>query len=95
MIHEPTNYFQLYGEQHADFALGANCDKLTKEQEHLWLNIELYSKIIKEAGLQDKLQMAYVQALKDYSQNKNKRFIRYRLYDRLCASHSSLLSSPP
>jgi hypothetical protein len=75
MILGPANYFQLYGEEHADFALGANGDKLSREEEYLWLNVELYAKVIKAAGLQDKLQAAYEQALKDYAQNATERFV--------------------
>ncbi len=77
MFLSPANYFQLYDDQHADFELGANGRKLSIEEKYLWLNIELYSKVIKEAGLQDKLEAAYEQALKDFATIANERDARY------------------
>lgn len=77
MILGPANFFQLYDEQHADFTLGANADKLSPAERTLWLNIELYARVIREAGLQGRLEAAHKAALASFADTENARYQRY------------------
>lgn len=77
MVLHPSNYFQLLNGEHADFNLGANGSKLSPAEKTLWLNVELYARVIKEAGLESVLQEAHQKALKGYADTENERFVRY------------------
>jgi hypothetical protein len=63
MALHPSKYFQLLNGQHADFNLGANGSKLTPSEKTLWQNVELYARVIKEAGLECQLQEAHQKAI--------------------------------
>lgn len=73
-----SNYFQLYNRRHADFQLGVNRSRMDAGQRFLWHNIEIMHKVIEEAGLQDKLEREYQNALDNYAQNENERYERHR-----------------
>jgi len=77
LIGIPANFFQLYDASHADFQLGKNGEKLSTAERFLWLNIELYAKLIKEAGLEDELQAAHQLALEQFTATETERYARY------------------
>lgn len=78
MTLRPANYFQLFDEQQADFQLGVNSSRLKGNEADLWRNIEVYARVIKENGLEDKLKEAHEEALRNYAETENERWARHQ-----------------
>lgn len=80
MVLRPANHFQLFNEQQADFQLGVNSSRLKGNEADLWRNIEVYARVIKENGLENKLQEVYEQSLRNYAQTENERWARHEAH---------------
>jgi hypothetical protein len=75
MQQAPASYFQLYDLEQAQFQLGRNGRHLSLPERYLWLNLELYARLVKEHGLEAELQAAYEQTLARYPYLANAQYL--------------------